>query len=243
MAQDLKEIRIWDIKYNLLSVGEIVTTVLEWLMDGRRGIHLTGVNAETITIAHKVPLLRNAILDSDIVNVDSFLPAYFLKKKGFKISERVPSPDVMEAFFRVANERGMKVYFLGAKQFTLDLLKCVMEEQYPNLKIVGMHNGYYGDKEEETIAMEISSLSPDFLFIALPTPRKEQFILNYKKKIDVGVFYGVGGAFDAKAGVLKRPPKYLQEHGLEGVFRLIRNPKTMVKRTKLNLEFIRYAMK
>lgn len=239
---DLKEVEIWGVKYNLLSVDEIVAIVTEWLNEGRRGIHLTGVNAETITIAHKDNLLREAILDSDIVNVDSFLPSFFLKKKGYKI-DRVATPDVMEAFFKKANEGSQKVFFLGSKQTTLDLLRGVIEKQYPNINVVGMRNGYYPSEQEEMIANEISQLSPDYLYIALPSPMKEKFILKYKKKLNVGVFYGVGGAFDAKAGVLKRPPKWLQGHGLEGVFRLLRNPKTMVKRTRLNLEFVKLALK
>lgn len=242
MSQDLKEIYIWDIKYNLLSVDEIVAIVTGWLKEGRRGIHLTGVNAETITIAHKDNMLRDAILDSDIVNVDSFLPAFFLKKKGYKI-DRVATPDVLEAFFRDANDKFQKVYFLGAKQTTLDLLKGVIAKQYPNINIVGMHDGYYSSEQEELIANEISQLSPDYLFIALPSPMKEKFILKYKKRLNVGVFYGVGGAFDAKAGVLKRPPKWLQGHGLEGAFRLVRTPKTMIKRIRLNFDFVRYALR
>ena len=240
---DLKETKIWNIKYNLLSVKEICDVVNVWLNKGRRGIHLTGVNAETVAIAQEDSLLREAIMESDIVNVDSYLPATFLKRMGHDLQDRVPTPDVMESLFKISNEKNMKVFFLGAKQEVLDKLKKVLEMEYPHMNIVGMRNGYYSDSEEESIAIEISKLKPDFLFVALPSPRKEIFILKYKKQLDVGVFYGIGGALDAKAGVYKRPPKFLQGHGLEGVFRILRKPISHGKRISWNWKFIKLAIK
>lgn len=239
---DLKEIKIWNVKYNLLTVSEIVDIVNKWLVEGRRGIHLTGANPETVALAQEDELLHEAIMDSDIVNVDSFLPTKFLLVRGYKFYHRVPTPEVFEEFMKCANEKGQKVFFFGAKQKTLDLLRDVLEKEYPNMRIVGMRNGYYKDEEEPSIAEEISKLSPDYLFVGMSSPRKERFIMKYKRQMDVGVCYGVGGAFDAKAGVLSRPPKWLQHGGLEYWLRVIRDPKVYVKRMPLYLKFIKLAL-
>ena len=239
---DLKEIRIWNIKYNLLTISEIVDIVSNWLGEGRRGIHLTGANPETVAIAQDDKLLHQAIMESDIVNVDSFLPTFFLKKNGFDFNHRVPTPEVFEELMRTANEKKQKVFFLGAKQNTLDLMRTVLEKQYPNMNIVGMRNGYYTDEEEPQIAEEISQLAPDYLFVGMSSPKKERFILKYKHQINVGVLYGVGGAFDAKAGVLSRPPKWLQGGGMEYWLRVIRNPRYYGKRMPLYFKFIKLAM-
>lgn len=239
---DLKEIRIWNVKYNLLTISEIISIVSKWLEEGRRGIHLTGANPETIAIAQNDKLLHKAIMDSDIVNVDSFLPTRFLRLKGYHFSHRVPTPEVFEELMKCANEKRQKVFFFGAKQETLDKMKKVLEVDYPNMNIVGMRNGYYTDEEEPLIADEINKLAPDYLFVGISSPRKERFILKYKHTIDVGVFYGVGGAFDAKAGVLSRPPKWLQHGGLEYWLRVIRNPKVYGKRMPLYFKFLKIAM-
>lgn len=239
---DLKEVGIWNIKYNLLTLSEITDIVSKWIEDGKRGIHLTGANADTVALAQTDELLRTAIMDSDIVNVDSMLPAHFLKRKGYALKGRVPTPDVMEELFKKANAKGQKVFFLGAKQETLDKLKVVLQKEYPDMKIVGMQNGYYQKEKENEIVNRISSLAPDYLFIALPSPGKEHFILKYKKQIDVGVFYGIGGALDAKAGILKRPPKWLRGYGMEYVLRLLRRPNVYGKRIPLTIKFIKLAM-
>ena len=236
---DLKEIRIWNIKYNLLTSSEIAEVVSQWLEDGKRGIHLTGVNYPIVAMANEDESLRNAILDSDIVNVDSTLPAYFIKKKGYDIKGRAATPDVMEELLKKANEKRQRVFFLGAKQETLDKLRNVLDIEYPNMQIVGMQNGYYDAEEESTIIERINSVAPDYLFMAFPSPRKEQFIMKYKHLINVGTFYGIGGALDAKAGVLKRPPKWLRNHGFEGLFRIIRRPRVFAQKWPLTFKFLR----
>lgn len=240
---DLKEIRIWNVKYNLLSESEIADIVSKWIDEGKKGIHLTGVNGETVTIAQTDELLRTAIMDSDIVNVDSMLPAFFIKRKGYSLKKRVPSPDVMEELFKIANAKKQRVFFLGAKQETLNKLDVVLKKEYPNMIIAGMQNGYYNNEEEEEIVKTISSMAPDYLFIALPSPRKEHFILKNKKTINVGVLYGIGGALDAKSGVLKRPPKWFREYGMEAFLRITRKPKTYVSRIPLIFKFIKLALK
>lgn len=239
---DLKEIRIWNVKYNLLTITEIVDVVCKWLSEGRRGIHLTGANPETVVIAQNDELLHQAIMDSDIVNVDSFLPTTFIRLKGYHFNHRVPTPEVFEELMRCANEKKHKVFFFGAKQDTLDKMRKVLETDYPNMNIVGMRDGYYTDEEEPMIAEEINKLAPDYLFVGISSPRKERFILKYKHLIDVGVFYGVGGAFDAKAGVLSRPPQWLQHGGMEYWLRVIRNPKVYGKRMPLYFKFLKLAL-
>lgn len=238
---ELKEVRIWNVKYNLLTTSEIADIVSHWIDEGRKGIHLTGANADTIALAQTDQLLQRAIMDSDIVNVDSTLPAYFLRRKGYALKERVPTPDVMEEFMKIANAKRQKVFFLGAKQETLDKLKVILTREYPDMVISGMQNGYYSKEDEGEIVGNISSAAPDYLFIALPSPAKEHFILKYKKLINVGVFYGVGGALDAKSGIFKRPPKWLREYGMEYILRLLRKPNVYARRVPLTLSFIKLA--
>ena len=240
---DLKEVQIWNIKYNLLSLDEIISIVVRWINEGRKGIHLTAVDACVSVLAQKDELVRRAILESDIVNVDSYLPARMLAKRGYDIKGRVPAPEIMEAFLKDADSNKRKVFFLGAKEDTLLALTRILSEDYPNLVIAGYRNGYFSDEEEDEIAKQISKASPDYLFIGMPSPKKERFILKYKSVIDAKVMFGVGGALDARAKVLKRPRGFLGEHGLEGFFRIMRRPLVYGNRIGLLCDFIKMASK
>ena len=240
---DLKEVKIWNVKYNLLSLEEIVSTVVGWINEGKKGIHMTAVDACVTVLAQKEQSVRKAILESDIASVDSYLPARMLAKKGYDIKGRVPAPEIMEAFFKDADANRRKVFFLGAKEETLQELKRIISVDYPNLVIAGCRNGYFSESEEAEIAKRISESAPDYLFIGMPSPKKERFILKYKNVIDAGVMFGVGGAFDARANVLKRPQGFLGEHGLEGFFRIIRRPRLYGNRVGVLCEFIKLASK
>lgn len=240
---DLRRIDIWNIKLNLLDQGEIVALINAKLAGGCRGLYFTPVDANVIMLAQNDENLRSAIMESDITNVDSYLPARYLKKTGYPINGRVPTPEIMEALLEKASELGQKVYFLGAKDSTLELLHGVVTKRFPGVNIVGMQNGYFPDSENAKIADMISAVSPDIVFVGMPSPKKEVFVLNCKDTIDAGILYCVGGAFDAMAGVLPRPPKWLMFGPMEGVFRVLRNPRVYWKRAFICFKFIRFAKK
>lgn len=235
----MKEVYIWNVKFNILDIEEFVSTVDIWLSEGRKGIHLTGVDYNVVVLAQEDELLRHSIEDSDLVNVDSYLPAKYLKKAGYGDVKRVPTPDVMDALLEQARRTGRKVFFLGATDDVLQKMKAVLEKEFPDLNIAGMRNGYFSDADEPSLVNEIKEAAPDYLFIGMPSPRKEKFIVKHKKSLPVGCFYGVGGAFDAKAGLLSRPPKWLQNHGMEGILRMLRNPLVYGCRIKAYMEFFK----
>lgn len=226
----METIYIWGVKFNPLSKIEFVENVLELLSKGITGIHLTGVNSETVSIAQKEKILQQAILDSDFVNIDNAFITLALRCLGYKIPERAATPDIFELFLQNANEKRQSVYFLGAEEHVVKKMVESIKKTYPNIIIAGYRNGFYTSEEEPKIAANISESAPTFLFLGLPTPMKESFILKYKKQINVGVLYGVGGAFDCKGGKVKRAPQWIGHIGLEGCFRVLQSPSNYGKR-------------
>ncbi len=237
-------IEIWNIKFNLLSKTEIVNVVQAWISEGHKGIHLTGVNPETVVDAQKYPQLRNAINGSDIVNVDNMFVALSLRLLGYKVPERAATPDVFELLLKTASEKGQSIYILGAEQDVLDRAIQSIKKSYPRINIVGWQDGFYAVENESAIVEHIASLSPTYLFIALPSPRKETFILNYKSSLNANVCYGVGGAIDVRGGRVQRAPAWACRIGLEGFFRVLQNPKNYGKRiTKYYPSFVKLVIK
>ena len=240
---DSRRIDIWNIKVNLLDREQIVELINDRLAEGCRGLYFTPVDANVIMLAQTDEKLRSAIMASEITNVDSYLPAKYLKKAGYVIKGRVPTPEIMEALLERASQLGQRVYFLGAKDSTLELLHSVVKTKFPGVDVVGMHNGYFSDSENPRIADMISAVSPDLVFVGMPSPKKETFVMSSKDTIDAGLLYCVGGAFDAMAGVLPRPPKWLMFGPMEGVLRIMRNPRVYWKRAFMCFKFMRFAKK
>jgi N-acetylglucosaminyldiphosphoundecaprenol N-acetyl-beta-D-mannosaminyltransferase len=240
----MNEIYVWGIKISPLTRGEIIQLIDMSMTQTDRTFHLTGVNPETISKANENSYLRNAINDSDIVNIDNMLVVCFLRLLGYKIPERVACPDIFEELMSLGNSKGFSTYFFGAHQEVLDLMLKKIEIKYPNLNITGSRNGYYKKEDEESIVREIKKLKPDMLFIALPTPQKELFIHLHKHTLGAKFAFGVGGAFDVQAGKVVRAPLWMRNIGLEGFHRGLQNPANYGARTlKYSISFIKLFFK
>ncbi len=218
----MKSVHIWGIKFSLLSKAQIVRNVQSMLDRGYRHIHLAAVNPETVVQSRDSDRLRAAINDADIVNIDNMLVALTLRLHGIHVPERAATPDLFRLFLGNAEQHGQSVFFLGAKESVLAKMLEKVRELYPRLNVAGYQHGYF--RNEADVLDKINETKPDYLFVALPTPQKETFIQDHKDELDVGVCYGVGGAFDVLAGAVRRLSFRLGSFEFEGIFRVLQKP-------------------
>ncbi|MEA1939413.1 MAG: WecB/TagA/CpsF family glycosyltransferase, partial [Candidatus Caldatribacteriota bacterium] len=83
------------------------------------------------------------------------------------------------------------------------------------------------EKEEAEIIQEIKDKKPDILLVGMGVPRQEKWISRNleSKQLNVPVCMGVGGSFDVLSGKISRAPFWMQKHGMEWIYRLIKQPK------------------
>ena len=218
-----KSINIWGIKINLFSLDEFVNNVEVRIKNNEIPIHITGVNPETVVHASKDEFMRKAILNSDFVNIDNAFIVLTLRTLGFRVPERVATPDLFEKLLVLATKNHYNVFILGARENILDRAIENIRKDYPTISIKG-HHGYYSRDNEQEIINEIKKFKTDMLFIAFPSPEKESFILKYKNSIDAKLLLGVGGAIDCRGELIKRAPAILRNNGFEGIHRSLQNP-------------------
>ena len=106
-----------------------------------------------------------------------------------------------------------------------------MEEKFPNINVVGTHNGFFNNDEE--IVNQINLLNPDVLLVGMGAPKQEKWIFKNKDKLNAKVFIGIGGSFDVMSGKIKRAPLFFQKLGLEWLYRLIKQPKRFFRMLSL----------
>ena len=117
-------------------------------------------------------------------------------------------------------------------------------QQYPNLQIVGVRNGYFNPEDEEKMVEEMSASGADMMFVAFSSPKKEFWVNKYLKELRIPFVMGVGGSFDVVAGVTDRAPKWMQDHGMEWFYRFIQEPGRMWNRYIVgNWKFVLYTYK
>lgn len=188
------------------------------------------VNAAKIVHAQKDEELRNAINNSDLVNIDGKPVVWALKLLGHKVPEKVSGVDLFVELVRLAEEKGYRPYFLGAKKEVLEQMVKNLGRDYPELKIAGYRDGYFKKEDEQAVADDIKKSSADMLFLGITSPKKEIFLDKFTKYMNVPFSMGVGGTFDIVSGKTKRAPVWMQNWGLEWFYRFLQEPKRMWKR-------------
>lgn len=142
------------------------------------------------------------------------------------LSEKINGTDFYPILLREAERCQWKVYFLGDSQETIDELRKVIFIDYPALKCVGYHNGYFQIDDPEPLN-QIKNSSPDILFVGMGLHKQMQWIQQNRESIRsaVRICLMVGGGIGYLAGTRPRAPKIIQFVGFEWFFRLCTNPR------------------
>jgi len=182
--------------------------------------------------------LREAVNGCDIINIDGMGVVWGARMLGFDVPERVAGVDLFFSLLAMASKRGDSVFFLGAREDVVNEATRRIRKRYPALEIAGWHHGYFWD-DEETVVRQIANSGATMLFVAITSPKKEQFIHRWRDRLGVKFAMGVGGTFDIVGGKTKRAPVWMQRVGLEWLFRVIQEPRRMWKRYLVtNIKFV-----
>ena len=175
-------------------------------------------------------MLRDSVTGAQLILADGMGVVWASRLVGDPVPERVTGIDLFEALLGLAASRGFSVYLLGARG---DVLADAIErarERFPGLRIAGSRDGYFSDAEAPEVAAAISRARPDFLFVAITSPKKEIFLARYGAIMGVSVLHGVGGSFDVLGGRVRRAPRIWQKFGVEWLYRVLQEPARMWRR-------------
>ncbi len=188
------------------------------------------INVNKIVKIDRDPELRKIVNHCDLVNCDGMPIVWASKILGTPLPERVAGIDLFNNLVAKAARNGWGVFFLGAREEVVSRVVYTFKQKYPSLKIAGYRNGYWDSAEESSVAESICSASPDILFVAISSPKKEEFLGTHLKKMGVPFSMGVGGSFDVVAGLTKRAPLWMQQYGLEWFYRFLQEPRRLFGR-------------
>jgi N-acetylglucosaminyldiphosphoundecaprenol N-acetyl-beta-D-mannosaminyltransferase len=215
-----------------LDVIDVRTTLdrIEYFVTSGAPHQHVVVNAAKIVQAQRSPDLAEVIRSCDLVNADGMAVVWAGRLLGVRVPERVAGIDLMDDVLARAAVKGWRVYFLGARQEIVE--EVVRREilRHPGLTVAGYRNGYWTPAEEAGVVRVIAESLPDVLLVAMPSPQKEHFLGRHKDTLAVPFVMGVGGSFDVVAGKVTRAPRWMQQGGLEWLFRLLQEPRRMFLR-------------
>lgn len=212
---------------DLINMSATLAAVQDHLLRGQPGVHL-GVNAANLILAQDDPAYLAHLRAADLVTADGQSVVWGARMMGIRVPERVTGIDVMNCLLRLARERRWTVYLLGARASVVERLADRLRQE--GVMIAGYRDGYFPVMAEDAVAAEVRDSGADILFVGMPSPRKERFAIQVARPAAIPFTVGVGGSFDVLAGEFRRAPGVLQKAGLEWIFRMLQEPRRLLRR-------------
>lgn len=199
------------------------------IKDGRFA-HLIGVNADKLLQMRDDAEMDACVRRCEVVNADGASMVMAANKLGVSLPGRVAGIDLMWELCALAEREGHRVYLLGAKAEVVEKTAAVLAGRYPGITICGYRDGYFGDDEFDAVVAQVEETRPDIVFVGITSPKKERLIERFRELGARGAFVGVGGSFDVVSGNIPRAPMWMQRANLEWLFRMVQEPRRLVKR-------------
>lgn len=214
---------------------------LSSIHDGK--VLINTINAHSFNVAQKDELFAEALAKGDYLIPDgaSILKACKMLKAKSQPKERIAGWDLfafemerLEGRSKNVDGKCMKVMFMGSSEKVLSLIREKAAVDYPNLEVVTYSPPYkpeFSDEDNAAIIKAINDADPDLLWIGMTAPKQEKWTYQHWKELNIHCHVGtIGAVFDFYAGTAQRAPKWWQEHSLEWLYRLIKEPKRMWRR-------------
>lgn len=206
----------------------------QYLPNGK--LLINTINAHSFNTALKDKLFAEALTKSDVLIPDgiSIVKACRWLKAKSQPNERITGWNLFEFEMRRLNQKGGKCFFMGSSEKVLSLIKEKAKNIYPNITVETYSPPYkpqFSDEDNKKIIDTINQANPDLLWIGMTAPKQEKWTYSHWNELNIHCHVGtIGAVFDFFAGTVKRAPIWWQEHGLEWLYRLIKEPKRMWKR-------------
>lgn len=224
-----REVHLFGMRIDSLTLLDTLDRVDDLIRDG--GAHQqVSINVDKIVKAAKSPLLRDIVNSCALVNVDGMPVIWASRFLRRPVRARIAGIDLFEAIMHAAPQRGWRIYLLGARPEVVEATRRHFENACPGIVIVGARDGYWRPEEEDGVVEGITATRPDILFVALGSPRKEEFLAKHQTRMRVPFAMGVGGSFDVVAGRVRRAPRWIQKCGFEWFYRFSQEPRRLFKR-------------
>jgi len=186
--------------------------------------HLVALNPIKAMRAQDEPDLRRGIEEAAVVYPDGVGISWALRILHGERVPVLPGCELMEDVLALAARERWRIFLVGARPEVLDAVRARLAREHPRLEVAGLMHGYFPEEERAAVVARVVAARPHLLLVAMGAQRQEAFVRAVAAAGGVPVVLTVGGSFDAYAGVVPRPPRWLLRLRLEWLYRLLRQP-------------------
>lgn len=233
MAENPEQFCVLGVKVFALTIPELHVRILNNIRQDRKALVLN-VNANCLNLAYHLPWLRQLLNRSELVFCDGFGVMLAARMLGHQIPQRITYADWIWQLAEFAEPQGIAFFFVGARPGVAQKAAERLRARFPDLRIVGVHHGYFDrspdSEENKALVRQINASKPNILIIGLGMPLQERWLVENWPRINANIALTGGAVFDYVSGDLSRAPRWMTNHGLEWLGRLLIEPRRLWKR-------------
>jgi len=184
-------------------------------------------NVDHVVRLDRDPELKALYASADYTFADGMPVVWASRLLGTPLPERVTGADLFVALCRHSVTHGQRVFVLGGRPGQERLLQDRYAKRFPGMDVVVCcppMNFDPAGSEAEAIVKSIRACQPDFIFVCLGFEKQERWALRHVRRLDSGVIVCVGAAQEFALGLKRRAPRWMQNSGLEWLWRLTSDP-------------------
>ena len=221
-----------------VTMEQVVARALRAAAGHDQQISIFAMNPEKVVKAGGDPQLLKLLSASELLIPDGIGCVLAMRLRGWK-AQRVPGSELMPALCEAAARDGHSVFLLGARPEVNAEAARRLRERFPQLIIAGRQHGYFEAREESSLLDAINDSGASMLFVAMGSPKQEEWMARHRQQLSVKVLQGVGGTFDVLAGAARRAPEIWLRLNLEWLYRLLSQPQRLLRQRALPLFAVR----
>jgi len=222
---------ILGMRVDATSYSMATQQVLDWARAGQSRC-VCVANVHVVMEAHDDPAFRAYINAADLITPDGMPLVWMLRRLGVRDQQRVYGPELTLWVAKAATQAGLPIGLYGGSPQANDGLARSLQEHFPGLRIAYRYSPPFrplSDKEDAQVVDAINTSGTRILLVGLGCPKQERWMAEHRGLI-AAVMLGIGAAFDFHSGLKPQAPYWMQQAGLEWLFRLINEPRRLWRR-------------
>lgn len=196
----------------------------------RTSAYVCMVNVHMLIEAHNSASFQKVVNEATYAFPDGAPVAKMFKRLYGIDQERIAGMDFFPYFLGICNQHQFKVALIGSTDEILEKITTKIAREQPKVEVSCAISPPFGEAWDNTSYIrQINQSGTNVVFVALGCPKQEKWMHEFTSQIKAPMF-GVGGAFPVYVGAVKRAPVWMQNGGLEWLYRLVQEPRRMFKR-------------
>lgn len=224
----METVKVLGVSIKNQTKNQILEQIKKYILNPKGFVHIVSLNPENLVIAIENREFKQVIETAQITIPDGIGVVLAARIKGVNLQERVTGVDLMQDLLDLAGNMRLTVLLIGGRpDLALSLSKC-QQEKYPKARFFGTI-GFKDIKnptvtEKDKVMDIVRHHKPHLIFTAFGSPEQELWLARHSKEFKGIICMGIGQGFDVIGGIVKRAPQWVQNIGLEWLYRLLTQP-------------------